>query len=136
MWVTDFSDCSHPAARSSPVLYSHRINLDKQDGAFDIYSGGDLKTISPGDYITCQSSLCKTENFPHILGWGRRGQVTAACPPSLNVYFSTGSFSNMNFHSNQQQLKPVRKKSHPHSFFFALGKVQNCKKSEKYCTSV
>lgn len=99
--------------------------------------GGDLKTISPGDYITCQSSLQDRKLSPHF-GMGRgKGQLTAACPPSLNVCFSTGSFCNMNFHSNQQKLKPVQKKhTHIPSSLFSLGKVQNCKKTEKYCTSV
>lgn len=99
--------------------------------------GGDLKTISPGDYITCQSSLYKTENFPHILGWRGRGSLLQPVYLHWMYTFLLVHFPMWIFTATSKKLKPVWKK-HPHapSSLFSLGIVQNCKKTEKYCTSV
>lgn len=73
MWVTDFSDCNHPAAHSYPVLYSQHINLDKQDGAFNIYLGRRSENHLPRrlHYLSIISTRQKT--FPTFWDWGQEG---------------------------------------------------------------
>lgn len=82
MWVTDFSDCNHPAAHSYPVLYSQHINLDKQDGAFNIYSGRRSENHLPRrlHYLSIISTRQKT--FPTFWDWGQeRGDCGSLLQP-------------------------------------------------------
>lgn len=99
--------------------------------------GGDLKTISPGDYITCQSSLYKTESFPHILGWGGwggGGEGAAYC--SLSTFIECILFYwcifQYEFSQQPEKIKTCSEKTHPHSFFFVLlGKSTELQKDWK-----
>lgn len=141
MWVTDFSDCNHPAAHSYPVLYSQHINLDKQDGAFDIYSGRRSENHLPRrlHYLSIISTRQKT--FPTFWDWGQeRGDCGSLLQPVhlhwvytfLLVHFPIWIFTEI----SKNKACSEKKHTHTPSSLFSLGKVQNCKKTEKYFTSV
>lgn len=78
--------------------------------------GGDLKTISPGDYITCQSSLQDRKLSPHFgIGGRRGGTVEAYC--SLSTFIECTLFCwfifQYEFLQKSAKIKPVQKKNTP-----------------------
>lgn len=80
--------------------------------------GGDLKTISPGDYITCQSSLYKTENFPPILGAG--GAPYFSLFTFIECILFYWFIFKYEFSPQSEKIETCLEKTHPHSFFFVL----------------
>lgn len=92
--------------------------------------GGDLKTISPGDYITCQSSLYKTENFPPILGEG--GAPYFSLSTFIECILFYWFIFKYEFSQHSEKIKTCLEKTRPHSFFFVLlGKSTELQKEWK-----
>lgn len=114
------------------MLYSHPINLDKQDGAFDIYSGRRSENHLPRRlrYLPIIYLLARALS-PHF--WGASYCSLSAFIECIFFYWSIFKYE---FSQQLAKLKPVlRKHTHTPSLF-SLGKVQNCKRHKKCCTCV
>lgn len=127
-----FSDCSRPAACSYPVLYSQRINLDKQDGAFDIYSGRRSENHLPRrlHYL----SIISPQNRKLSPHFGMGGKGAAYC--SLSTFIECVLFYwfifQYEFSQQSAKIKTCSEKTHPQSFFFVLlGKSTELQKNWK-----
>lgn len=105
------------------ALYPHPINLDKQDGAFGIYSGRRSENCPPRETTLLANRLSTSQN---ALATFSLGQLTACSLPAfIERILFPGPPPNTNFHSNRQKLKPVlRKGTHTPSLFRIAGSVR------------